>query len=76
MFNMRNLQGVDIAFMQSHEYADLIISEFKKRYYYGDPNTCLKRIMAENHITDGDLMDQDINRINREATKIYQSRRG
>lgn len=71
LFNFadENLNGFELAFLQSEEYADQIIKEFKNTYIEGEnPNELLSSIAGRLDIHNGDLFPDSKTRIEREVS--------
>lgn len=71
LFNLAdgNLNGFELAFLQSEEYADQIIRVFKNNYEDGDnPNDLLSQIAEGLDIHNGDLFPDSKERIEREVS--------
>ena len=69
------VNGVEVAIMDSAEKADTIIKDFESSYRAGtDPNAMLRKIMDDRRISENDLVDLDIVRVNRKVEEIYNAR--
>lgn len=68
------INGLEVHIMDSSAKADKLISDFEKKLMPGmDPNVLVDQIMRDNHISDRDFTDPDVNRINRKIEEIYKS---
>ena len=68
------VNGLEVYIMDSSAKADKVISDFEKKLTPGmDPNVLVDQIMRDNHISDRDFTDSDVNRINRRIEAIYKS---
>lgn len=68
------INGLEVFIMDSSEKADKVIKEFERQLTPGmDPNHLIDKIFRDNHYSDRDFTDLDINRINRKIEAIYKN---
>lgn len=75
LFNLTDnrMNGFEIAFLQSEEYADEIITEFKHRYIGTEnPTSLLDDIISNRGIGPQDLMVNSIKRIENEVSNYLE----
>lgn len=76
VYSGNSVNGFKTMIMQSSENVDTVVNDFEKALAAGlDPNAALRKAMDDNHLTDDDFTNSDINRVNKKIEEIYRSNR-